>query len=271
LNPGLLDRLADGRLHLSGIARRAPYLTSENRDLLLERATHRSKREILELLADLFPRPDAPSRMRKLPPPPVVARPSPPFGEPALQAPELVPDRAEGPRPPELAPAALVVPLAPARYKVQFTATAELHDKLERLQALMRSKVPNGDLAAIIEEAVTEKLARLEARRFGLTKAPRTAVSAVAASSASRHIPAAVKRAVSERDGRQCRYKDTHGRRCSARAWLEFHHRHPFGFGGDNSPDNLVLFCRVHHGLQTAHDHGSAAPVRRQDSALRPP
>src|SRR6185503_20812282 len=36
--------------------------------------------------------------------------------------------------------------LAPNRYKVQFTASAELHEKLERLRALMRSKVPDGDL-----------------------------------------------------------------------------------------------------------------------------
>ncbi len=58
-------------------------------------------------------------------------------------------------------------PLAPARYKIQFTAGAELHDKLERLQALMCSSVPDGDLATIIEVAVTEKLERLESRRFG--------------------------------------------------------------------------------------------------------
>ena len=41
---------------------------------------------------------------------------------------------------------------------------SDVRDKLERLQALMRSSVPDGDLAAIIEDAVTEKLERLEAR-----------------------------------------------------------------------------------------------------------
>ena len=57
--------------------------------------------------------------------------------------------------------------------RVQFTASAELHGKLERLQALMRSEVPDGDLATIIERAVTEKLERLEARRYAKTSAPR--------------------------------------------------------------------------------------------------
>ena len=67
---------------------------------------------------------------------------------------------------------ALVEPLSPARYKVQFTASAELHDKLERLQALMRSEVPGGDLAAIIERAVTEKLERLEASPASVEMSP---------------------------------------------------------------------------------------------------
>jgi hypothetical protein len=68
---------------------------------------------------------------------------------------------------------AVVEPLSPARYKVQFTASAELRDKLERLSALMRSDVPDGDLAAIIGSAVTEKLERLEAKRYAQTQAPR--------------------------------------------------------------------------------------------------
>jgi hypothetical protein len=100
------------------------------------------------------------------------------------------PSRAAGPCGPR--PTCPRPPLAPARYKVQFTASAQLHDKLERLRALMRSKVSDGDLAAIIEEAVTEKLERLEVRRFGTTKAARAQLSQTAASPGSRHIPAAV-------------------------------------------------------------------------------
>jgi hypothetical protein len=268
-HPVLLDMLADGRLHLSGIVRLVPYLTPENRDILLERATYRSKREILELVAGLFPRPDAPSRMRKLPPP----RAATPASSPSAQG-----SRAEGsvlgpdgvaPSPPATpVPTALVVPLAPARYKVQFTATAALHDKLERLRALMRSKVPDGDLAAIIEEAVSQTLERLEARRFGATKSPRTP-SALAGKTGSRHIPAAVKRVVSEREGRRCGYRDRQGRRCTAQAGLEYHHRLPFSFGGDHGPDNIRLLCRVHHALPSEHDFGSSRIAARRRHADR--
>ena len=42
-HPLLLDMLADGRLHLTAIAMLVPYLSEENRDTLLKRATHRTK------------------------------------------------------------------------------------------------------------------------------------------------------------------------------------------------------------------------------------
>jgi len=260
--------LADGRLHLSGIVKLAAHLTRENHKLLLERASHRSKRQIEELLAELFPRPDAPALMRKLPERRVtMPAVGPSTAATASPNPELAPDRVERPEPVVPALPALVVPLAPTRYKVQFTASAQLHDKLERLRALMRSKVPDGDLAAIIEEAVTEKLERLEARRFGTTKAARASLSQTAAAPGSRHIPAAVKRVVSERDGRRCRYEDKHGRRCSARAGLEYHHCHPFGFGGDNSPGNIFLLCRLHNQLVAEHDYGATAVARKRYAA----
>jgi hypothetical protein len=57
-HPVLLDMLRDGRLHLSGIVLVAPHLTQANRDEVLARATHSSKRHIEELVACLAPRPD---------------------------------------------------------------------------------------------------------------------------------------------------------------------------------------------------------------------
>ena len=97
-HPLLLTMLGDGRLHLSGIVKLVPILTRENRDGLLKRATHRSKRQILELVAELSPRPDVPSLMRKLP----QRRPAPVLGAPlgpsqVWRAVELGPDRVEIP------------------------------------------------------------------------------------------------------------------------------------------------------------------------------
>jgi len=277
-HPMLLVMLADGRLHLSAIAKLAPHLTRDNREALLARAAHRSKRQVEDLVAELVPRLDAPAVMRKLPQPAQVRT--------ATEAPELRPDAVargqvggaddarvladDAPVPATDAPVLATAPhvpapmevLAPARYKVQFTASAELHDKLERLRALMRSKVPDGDLAAIIAEAVTEKLERLEARRFGSSRAPRKTVADSDLSGSSRRIPAAVRRAVRKRDGSRCRFVDAQGRHGPERHRLEFHHRRPFALGGDHRPDNVVLMCRAHNRLLAEHDYGAEQVAR---------
>jgi hypothetical protein len=263
-HPILLEMLADGRLHLSGIAKLAPHLTAENREELLSRACHRSKREIEVLLAELFPRPDVPTVVRKFP----ERRPSSPPPT-APTEPQLRPGRVEGPPVPAPPPAFLVQPLAPARYKVQFTASAELHEKLERLRSLMRSHVPDGDLATIIEQAVTEKLARVEARRFAQTKNLRKSLKDTDTSARSRYIPAAVRRTVNERDGRRCHYRNEQGRQCSERHALEHHHVHPFGFGGDHRPAELRLLCRAHNRLIAEHDYGRTALARMARSQDR--
>ena len=145
---------------------------------------------------------------------------------------------------------------------VQFTASGELHEKLNRLQALMRASVPDGDLAAIIEEAVTEKLERLEAKRFAKTKSPRKSVERADTSPKSRYIPAPVRRAVRERDRSRCTFVDEHGRRCTSRDRLEFHHCAPFGRGGDHSSENLRLVCRTHNIYYAERDYGAEKMVR---------
>ena len=340
----LLAMLRDGRIHMSGMALLVPVLTPENRDAVLKRATHKSKRQIEQLVAELAPRPDVPSVMRKLPGPrpaplsgaaaggdsgfgrtlefvqgtvgPRDMAPSVPqwrdqgtiavdrspeggelvTGAGAISALELVPGTVAASRAPELVPGrvaasttpqlvtgtagssasaasrrAVVEPLSPGRYKVQFTASAELHDQLERLAALMRSEVPNGDIAAIIQRAVAEKLERLEARRFAKTAAPRKAVSPGNSSKTSRHIPAAVRRAVRVRDAERCRFVDEQGRRCCERHRLEFHHRRPYGMGGDHSPENISLLCPAHNRYLAELDYGQAAIKGRQISLEETP
>ncbi len=66
-HPVLLEMLADGRLHLSGISLLRPHLTEANRETVLKRATHKSKRQIQEIVAELSPKADVPATIRKLP------------------------------------------------------------------------------------------------------------------------------------------------------------------------------------------------------------
>jgi hypothetical protein len=159
--PQLLEMLADGRLHLSGLGKLAPHLTDQNCLELLDRAAHKTKRQIEELVAEISPRPDAPALIRKVPEPVTAPVPVP------VQKPELGPNRApirSVPSAPVPKPR-VIEPLAPSRYKIQFTTGRALRDKLERLQNLMSE-----ELADVIEAAVTEKLERLEAKRYGTSK-----------------------------------------------------------------------------------------------------
>ena len=268
-HPVLLALLAEGRLHLAGIAKLAPHLTPENRDALLARAVHKSKREIEELVAELAPQPDAPSLMRRLPGRPLRVLELGPDRVPGLDvglgsdpvpelAAELGPDRvpetvarvawvesSAHSSPPQ---AAAIQPLSPERYKVQFTAGAALRDKLERLRALMRSEVPDGDLAAIIEKAVTEKLERLEARRHGAAKAPRTDLRTTDTSASSRRLgPAAGARPIEKVAGvvRMAPARDVDGSRTAvARHEARVHAGDPVGLqvaAGPRVQERLVL------------------------------
>jgi hypothetical protein len=310
--PVVLAMLADGRLHLSGIARLAPHLREDNCDALLARAAHRSKREIEMLVATVAPQPDVPSGMRRLP----GAR----AAGGAVGAAELRPDGAgnrevideprvlSGDQPgpgrastepvlagsartatgnvdvlggeampaaagvsSEQAPAAgagrstaVMAPLSPTRYKVQFTVGEELHDKITRAQALLRHQIPDGDLAKVFDRAMTLLVRELERVRFAGTPSPRKDASEVDPAPSSRRIPDPIKREVWARDGEQCTFRDREGRRCPARERLEFHHLTPFAQGGDHSASNLTLRCASHNAHQADLDFGAAFMAARR-------
>ena len=67
--PRVVELLAEGAVHLTAIKLLGPHLTADNYDQVLERARGKTAREIERLVAELAPRPDVPSRMRKLPAP----------------------------------------------------------------------------------------------------------------------------------------------------------------------------------------------------------
>jgi hypothetical protein len=65
--PVIFTMVAEGRLHLSAINLLAPYLTPDNHLELLETASGKSKRALEEVLAARWPRPNAPTLLRKEP------------------------------------------------------------------------------------------------------------------------------------------------------------------------------------------------------------
>lgn len=65
--PEAFEFVALGHLHLSALCGLSKYLTSENAAELFEACRGKARREVDEMLAARFPRPDAPEMMRRLP------------------------------------------------------------------------------------------------------------------------------------------------------------------------------------------------------------
>lgn len=261
--PLVLSRIADGSVTVTAVRLLAGSLTDENHQQLLESARHKAKREVEQLVAALHPQPAVPSTIRKLPaakpasaPPPAYATAG--FHRPTPLAPEAAPVMARSSPAPSLRPA-VVAPLAPERYKVQITVTRETHDRLRRVQDLLRHQIPDGDPAVIFDRALTLLLQDLERRKLAQTTHPR---AARVATSGTRHVPAAVKREVWKRDRGRCAFVGAAGR-CEERGFLEFHHAVPFADGGQTTAANLYLRCRAHN-LHEAHERFGSFFVREQ-------
>ena len=190
--PVLLDGLADGSLTLTAVTLLAPHLTQANHRAALAEARHLRKRAVESLVARLRPQPDVPSVVRKLPVPAARATlTTAPIPAPVCQPMNLSDEEAvAAPRAPTAAPRSTVItPLAPERYKIQLTISRHTHDKLRRAQELLRHGIPTGDLATIIDRALTLLVGDLERAKAATVEHPRAARSAAAG---SRHIPAVV-------------------------------------------------------------------------------
>ena len=185
-----------------------------------------------------------------------------------------------------------IEPLAPDRYKIQFSAGGDLKRKLELARDLLRHAIPDGDLATILGRALDALIDQVMKRRFASTAAATMgavpsddALEAEATtrteclphgeategnhrtpappSSSRRRRPAnSVRRAVVARDGARCTWQGPDGRRCGSRAWLEHDHVTPFGQGGDSTPFNTRLLCRPHNRLAAEQAYGQATVTR---------
>src|SRR5262249_35014283 len=143
-------------------------------------------------------------------------------------APELPPRHAPGNT--ELpTPRARMMPLSPQRFGFQFTGDQETHDLYEQFRALMSHEIPSGEMAQLFKGALRIAVAERAKRKFAATDRPGHSRG----SADPRHIPAAVKRAVCERDQGRCTFASETGRRCEERRFLEYDHEVPVARGGE--------------------------------------
>ncbi len=291
--PLALERLEQGRVHLAALALLSKHVNDENACELLELADGQSKRQLERALAARFPRADVPSGIRKLRQlhsdnsprapgrPPALANPVTPAVSVSTADSEVngpnVSNKAAPPAP-SAASRPRVEPLRARRYRIQFSASQSFVDKLEKAQALLGHQVPSGDLETVLEMALETLVATKMKQKFALTDrsrktrppsaTPKPASGEPVANKPakpvnSRHIPAAVKRAVLERDGMRCSYVDESGHQCEQISSLEFHHKKPFARGGLPTADNLTLRCRSHNFYQAELDFGLPLLRRR--------
>jgi hypothetical protein len=248
--PAVIEALRSGQVHLSGLRLLAPHLTAENHRELLAEAAGKTKREIEELVARVAPQPAVAPTIRKLP-----ERAAPAPAKPlalALDAAPARPAAREDHRP-------AIAPLAEQTYRVQFTASRELRDKLRQAQDLLRHRVPDGDLACIFEKALDLLIEQVKKERFAVGRKPRQQ-SALAApeEASSRHIPDGIKRKVYERDGGRCTFTDDRGRRCTEMGNLQFDHLDGFALTHLHDADRIRLLCRNHNQHAAEKTYGRA-------------
>jgi hypothetical protein len=258
--PVILDLLLSGSVTQTSVKLLAQYLTPENHQAILARASGANRDAIDALVAELRPQPDVRASVRKLPTfaatPATTATPTPvATSVPAEPAPAIAPSPAvfaPTPRP-------VLRASAPERYRLQLTMGQQTREKVRRVQALLRPEIPDGDLEAIFDRAITLLLDTVEKTKLGAAASarrrppirPQTDKGARKgtreATRPSRSIPRPVKRAVWERDGAQCAFVSSEGRRCAERTFLEFHHIQPHAKQGPATVANISLRCWLHN------------------------
>jgi 5-methylcytosine-specific restriction endonuclease McrA len=279
--PRLEGALRDGRLCLSTVQLLGQVLTEENLDDLVARAAYRAKAEVDHLVASLQARPAPRAGVRKLPDrapagsapalPLAAAHARPAEPQDAMlvsqtsagavgSSPGTVSESLDPPRPKTRAETRAV---SESGWSLRVTIDRACKEDLETLKSLLSHKIPDGDLAAVLHEAIrcaiekhgTRKgaVAPQRQRQRKTDREPRPSADTAAP---TRTIPATVRREVWKRDGGRCAWVGPDGRRCNSRWKLELDHIQPQALGGPSTLDNLRLACRPHNMLHAEHTYG---------------
>jgi len=245
--PMIFDAVAEGRLPLPAVVKLWPHLTRENATELLKAAEYKTKTEVLQLIAQRFPSTEVLPLVSAAPASSLPANAVEPNKQIVSEATPLNPERVV--TKPELGPDPVevrhnVAPIAPQRVEFRFSGSQNAYEKLCYLQALLSHKIPAGDIAEIFELALDELIIQVEKSKFAKTSRPRA--NETSGRTDTRHIPAAVKRVVWDRDGGRCSYVSDSGQRCEGRE-VEFDHTIPVARGGRSSAENVRLLCRAHN------------------------
>jgi hypothetical protein len=281
--PVVLEALAKGEIHLTGASLIAPHLDREGLMVWVAAARFKTTREIREWIADRNPRDHVTTSVRRVPVSRSTPRPeertertaSGSVPDRAIEIPDVIASRAQHSPLEEAAtttrlPArkrTVTEPLGARRYCIRFEADESVHEQIEELRALLRRRFPDGDIAKILAQAVTVLLEQVRKKKTSACRPPRSTQTPEkcrpvnpttnAPAAPSRSIPAAVKRAVWERDEGQCTFISGEGRRCGSPEFVEFHHEVPWARRREHAVSNIHLRCRAHNQYAAELDFGA--------------
>jgi hypothetical protein len=237
--PVIAERLAEGRLSIRALVELREVLTEENHARVLTRAEGKSQEEAQILAVEYRPKPVPRDGVRALPMPPAPRTP--------LSAFAVVPAETKTrSRPPEV-----VKPLTPELRRLNATVSAEFIAELEQVRVALSHKCPDGDFEQVVREAFKLVLEQ-DRKRKALTDRPRP--QSETPGDNDRYVPAAVKRAVWERDQARCTWPMGDGEVCGTTHRLEFDHDLEVALGGKPTIGNVRLLCKSHN-LMKAEQH----------------
>ncbi|ABS27584.1 HNH endonuclease [Anaeromyxobacter sp. Fw109-5] len=276
--PSLEGALRDGRLCISTVQLLGQVLTEENLPDLVARAAYRTKAEVDHLVASLQARTAPRTGLRKLPDrasaasapalPLATVHAGPAEPQEAIPAPAA----AGGSLPPTVS-ALPDVPRPKARaetravsesgWSLRVTIDRGCKEDLETLTALLSHKIPDGDLAAVLREAICCAIETHGKRKGAVApqlqrqrKADRDPRPSAEPAAPTSTIPAIVRREVWKRDGGRCAWVAPDGRRCDSRWQLELDHIQPQALGGPSTVENLRVACKSHNLLHAEQTYG---------------
>ncbi len=289
--PEVVEPLRDGRLCFTSIVELSKNLTPENRDQVLPRFFHVSKREAKALTAELRPVEDVPRRdvvttVRAAAVAPALALatrdvPSDPGSDQAFHPDETAhansePPTQEIPRSKSMTEE----PKTASLTRLHITVSRGFLKKLEDARAALSHSHPGASGDEVLEAGLDLLLER-HAKRRGLVEKPRKTPPPAKGDC----IPAHVKRAVWLRDGGRCQWKLDSGGICGSTHKVQLDHLVPRARGGPPTVANLRCLCRVHNDLAARQVYGDAwmerftgragipraeEPAARYPSASRP-
>jgi hypothetical protein len=222
---------------------------------VLPRFFHRSKREAMEVTAELRPDPAPPKRdvvTKVCAAPPAAATVESERAAGKLAVPVQLANHPHANSPSEAHATMsqphdsrdLAVPLTADLRRLHMNVSRRFLEKLEAARAALSHARPGATAEEILEAGLDLVLAQ-HAKRKGLVKKPRNEPPPAKPD----HVPAHVRRAVWTRDGGRCQWPVDGGGVCGSTLRVEFDHIDPRARGGPSTVEGIRLLCAVHNQL----------------------